>query len=93
MTQLIETARTSDSRWARMLRVFLPIHDEAEAEESTFNKGLSPVVLLMISPIIGLLFLMFLPFVGFGMLFWLACRALYGGASRKVEAPEPPVEG
>jgi len=93
MTQLIETARTSDSRWARMLRVFLPIHDEAEAEESTFNKGLSPVVLLMISPIIGLLFLMFLPFVGFGMLFWLAGRALYGGASRKAEAPEPPAEG
>lgn len=91
MTKWIEAARTSDSRWARMLRVFLPLHEEAEAEESTFNKGLSPILLLAVSPLIGLLFLMFLPVVGFGMLFFLVGKAVRQSVLKLAghAAPEP----
>ena len=90
MTQLMETLRTNDSLWARTLRVFLPVSEEAEAAEATEYKGLHPVLLLGLSPVIGLLFLMFLPFVGFGMLAWLGARALTGGGASRTEVGETP---
>ena len=90
MTQMLQAARTSDSFLARTLRVFLPIHEEAEAAEATEYKGLPPVLLLAFSPVIGLLFLMFLPFVGFGMLFVLAARTLTGGGGSTPEVAEAP---
>lgn len=86
---MLDAVKKSDSYWARMARVFLPVGEEAEPEEGEAMKGLPPFLLLFVSPIVGLLFLIFLPFVGFGSLAYMVYQIATG---KRPMAPAPAPE-
>lgn len=66
-----------------------PGHALNEVATAVGNR-LSVLLLLCLSPLVGLLFVVCLPFVGFGALIWMAGRALTGRGVARTERPDNP---
>lgn len=61
-------------------RVHMNVEGTLPGDEKTSYYKLPPVVMLLSAPILGLLYAVFLPFIGIAMLIVVAGKRLFGGA-------------
>lgn len=84
------TELANDQSWLQIVLGWLRFDSlDNEATEDSLLSQISPFLLLPLAPLLGLLFLLFLPLVGFGMMFYILLQPLFKSSSSEETVDRP----